>query len=183
MSKSGRILAFVLVVVVLVGCGGPKPAPQATRAKAVPTSLWVDVLPSDGWFSIRATGRLGPYQNDAIIVYQDGRFVYSEQSQGQQFTGKLDADGIALWKRMFVTQAKFMTLQNDYPPGEPLQAPGGHADDPTYNDAIRYTILYREGGVVKTVTANWSGAPEELWPILTGFWKLMDRTKVTTEDD
>ena len=177
MSQSWRVLLLALAIVLLAGCGGPKPAPVPARPKAVVTVPWVDTLPPDGWFGIRATGRLAPFQNDGIIVYQDGRAVYTDENEGQQYDGKLDADGVARWKRMFVTQAKFMSLRDNYPPGKPLEVDEEEKDSPKSNDAILYTILYRDGSVVKTVRANKSGAPRELVPILNEFWNLVDELK------
>ena len=172
-----KVLLLALAGLLLVGCAGPKPAPAPTRPKAQATLPWVDTLPAEGWFSIRATGRLAPFQSDLIVVYQDGRAVYHDQGAGQQYEGKLDANGITRWKRMFVTQARFMSLSDNYPPGTPLPVEGEDKDLPKYNDAIRYTILYREGVVVKTVTANRSGAPRALTFIFNEFWNLMEEIK------
>jgi hypothetical protein len=179
MPQVRRVLLLALAGLLLVGCAGPRPAPVPTRPKAQATLPWVDTLPADGWFSIRATGRLGPFLNDLIVVYQDGRAIYNDQSVGQQYELKLDPNGIARWNRMFVDQAKFMSLKDTYPPDPslPIEVEEEEKNSPKYNDAIRYTILYREGGIVKTVTANTSGAPRELVPILNAFWNFIESIK------
>ena len=172
-----RIFLAVLVGLFLTSCAGPKPAPVPTRPQALATLPWSNTLPPDGWFSIRATGRVSPFQNDLIVVYPNGRATYVDQSDGKQFESQLDGQGIVRWKRMFETNAKFMSLQNSYPRGTPFPVQEDEKGLPQSNDAIVYTLMYRDGGAVKTVTANKSGAPEKLAALLDEFWNFVDEIK------
>lgn len=172
-----KALLLIVAILLLIGCSGPGPAPAPTRPKVMPTLPWVDTLPPDGWFSIRATGRVAPFQSEIIVVYQDGRAVYTDQAEGQEHQSRLDANGVARWKLMFVNQARFMSLKDDYPPGPPLQVEEEDKNLPKSNDAIRYTLMYRDGGVIKKVTANKSGAPPGLVMILDEFWNFADEIK------
>jgi hypothetical protein len=175
-----KLFLLVLAGTLLAGCGGPKPTPAPANPKGLPTSPWIDTLPPDGWFSIRATGRLVPFQNDLVVVYQDGRAVYIDPSDGRQYQSQLDAAGIARWKRLFTTVVKFMSLNDDYPPGTPFPVEEDQKGLPQFNDAIRYTLMYREGDVTKKVTAYKSGAPDELATILNEFWKFLEEIKLAS---
>lgn len=172
-----KALLLIVAISLLFGCSGPGPTPAPIRPKVAPTLPWIDALPPDGWFSIRATGRVAPFQGEIIVVYQDGRAVYTDQVEGQEYQSKLDANDMARWKRMFITQARFMSLKDDYPPGPPLQVEEDEKNLPQSNDAIRYTLMYRDGSVVKKVTANKSGAPTELQVILNEFWNFVNEIK------
>jgi hypothetical protein len=162
-----RVLLIAVVAVLLAGCGQPKTIPAPT-AGPLAQHTWAptDTLPPDGWFSIRATGRLASSDSDYVIVFQKGLVVYAEPVTGQQFQKQMDAQEIATWRRMFITQANFMSLQANYA-----------ATTPEPDDNIHYTILLRQGDTVKTVTAQKSGAPPMLQTILDEFWNLVDEVQ------
>lgn len=178
-----RICVVILTALFGVGCAGPTPAPPPTQPQALATLPWSDTLPPDGWFSIRATGRTSPFQNDLVVVYQSGRAIYLDQSSGQQFESKLDEASIATWRRMFESQARFMSLNDNYPPGTPFSPDDYPKDSPQANDAIRYTLIYRNGDAVKTVTASKSGAPVKLAIILDQFWSLVADIKLASSKE
>jgi hypothetical protein len=82
------------------------------------------------------------------------------------------------WKRMFETQARFMSLDGDYPAGTPIPADRYPPGSPQGNDALRYTLMYRSGDVVKTITAVKSGVPVRLGIVLDQFWNLIEDIKL-----
>jgi hypothetical protein len=162
-----RGFLIAVMAVLLAGCGQPKPTPAPTAGpQAQPTWAPTDTLPPDGWFSIRAAGRVAPPASDYVIVYENGLVVYTEPTKQQKFQKQMDAQEIATWRRMFITQANFMSLKDNYP-----------ATTPAPDDNVRYTILLRQGDTVKTVTAQKSGAPPMLQTILDEFWNLVDEVK------
>jgi hypothetical protein len=164
-----RILLVALTAALLAGCSQPRPASAPTAGpQAQHTWAPTDTLPPDGWFSIRATGRVAPPASNYVIVYQNGLIDYTEPSKGQRFQQQMDAQEMAVWKRMFISQANFMSLQDSYP-----------ATTPQPDDNIHYTILLRDGDKVKTVTAVKSGAPPMLQTILDEFWNLLDEVQPT----
>ena len=164
-----RFFLAAFVAALLAGCTQPRPAPAPTAGPlAQPTWAPADTLPPDGWFSIGAVGRVSAAASDYVIVYQDGRAVYTEPTTGERFQRQLDAQEMAVWKRMFVNQADFMSLNDNYP-----------ATTPQPDDNVRYTILLREGDRVKTVVATKSGAPQALQIILDEFWSLVDKVQST----
>lgn len=163
-----RILLVVLTAALVAGCSQPKPAP-APSVQIQPTSPFMNTLPPDGWFSIRAEGRVAPPASDYVIVYQNGLAIYTEPASGQRFQRQMDAQEMAVWKRMFVTQANFMSLKDNYP-----------ATTPQPDDNVSYTVLLRDGDKVKTVAAQKSGAPQALQIILNEFWNLLDEVQTTS---
>jgi len=170
MSTLQRILWVTGIVALLAGCSQPKPAPVSTSGpQAQHTWVPTDTLPPDGWFSIRAVGRVASADSDYVIVYQNGLAVYTEPAGGQQFQKQMDAQEMAAWKRMFVNQTDFMSLKDSYP-----------AATPQPDDNVRYTILLRQGDQVKTVVALKSGAPKALQIILDEFWNLVDEVQTTS---
>lgn len=165
-----RVLWVSCIVALLAGCSQPKPAPFSTSGpQAQHTWAPTDALPPDGWFSIRAVGRIASPDSDYVIVYQNGLAVYTEPASGQKFQRQMDAQEMAVWKRMFVNQANFMSLKDSYP-----------AATPQPDDNVRYTVLLREGDQVKTVVALKSGAPKALQIILNEFWNLVDEVRTTS---
>ena len=165
-----RILLVALTAALLAGCSQPRPAP-ASKAGPLAQHTWAptDTLPQDGWFSIGAVGRVSPDAGDYVIVYQNGLAVYTEPTSGKQFQRQMDAQEMATWKRMFVNQANFMSLKDNYP-----------ASTPQPDDNIRYTVLLRQGDTVKTVVAVKSGAPQALQILLDEFWNLVDEIQTTS---
>jgi hypothetical protein len=165
-----RILLVALTAALLAGCSQPRPAPVPT-AGPLAQHTWAptDTLPPDGWFSIAAVGRVSPAAGDYVIVYQNGLAVYTEPTGGKRFQRQLDAQEMAAWKRMFVSQASFMSLKDNYP-----------ATTPQPDDNVRYTVLLRDGDRVKTVVAIKSGAPQALRIILNEFWNLVDEVQTTS---
>ena len=176
-SHIHRAFLAVLAGLFVVSCAGPKPAPVPTKPQALATLPWSNILPSNAWFSIQATGRVSPYQSDLIVVYPNGRATYADQSEGKQFESQLDDQGILRWKRMLETNAKIMSLQDSYPRGTPFPVQEDEKGLPQSNDAILYTLTYREGNTVKTVKVNKSGAPEKLVAVLDEFWYFVDEIK------
>ncbi len=162
-----RLFLVACIAALLAGCTQPRPAPAPT-AGPLTQHTWApaDTLPPDGWFSIGAVGRVSPPASDTVIVYQNGLAVYTEPTSGKQFQRQLDAQEMAVWKRMFVNQANFMSLKDNYP-----------ATTPQPDDNVRYTVLLREGDRVKTVVAIKSGAPPALQIILDEFWSLVDQVQ------
>ena len=162
-----RLFLVAFIAALLAGCSQPRPAPAPT-AGPLAQHTWApaDTLPPDGWFSIGAVGRVSPAASDYVIVYQNGLAVYTEPASGKQFERQLDAQDMAVWKRMFVNQANFMSLKDNYP-----------ATTPQPDDNVRYTVLLREGDRVKTVVAIKSGAPQALQIILDEFWSLVDQVR------
>jgi hypothetical protein len=161
-----RMIALALLVICLVSCS-PRPAP-VPRLAGTPLAVepaW-DSLPDGAWFSVRATPA-GSAQAQAILVYQDGRVIYSDPSTGALSQFQLDEQNITFWKRLF-DQARFMTLNQDYAAGTP---------DPSEDDSLHYTILYRQGSDVKKVTAVKSGAPTSLQVILNESLDLIEQVK------
>src|SRR5512136_640713 len=147
-----RIFLLACIAVLSAECTQPRPVPAPTlRPLAQPTWGPADTLPPDAWFSISAVGRVSPAASDYVIVYQNGLAIYTEPASGERFQRQLDAQEMAVWKRMFVNQADFMSLKDNYP-----------ATTPQPDDNVRYTILLREGGRVKAVVATKSGAPQAL---------------------
>ena len=164
-----RILLIALTAALLAGCSQPRPAPASTTGPlAQRTGAPTDTLPPDGWFSIGAVGRDSPAARDYVLVYQNGLAVYTQSTSGQRFQRQMDAQEMATWKRMFVSQANFMSLKDNYP-----------ATTPQPDDNVRYTVLLRDGDTVKTVVAQKSGAPQALQIILNEFWNLVDEVQTT----
>jgi hypothetical protein len=165
-----RLFLAACIAALLAGCSQPRPAPAPTSGPpAQPTWGPADTLPPDGWFSISAVGRVAPAVSDYVIVYQNGLAVYTEPTSGERFQRQLDAQDMAVWKRMFVNQANFMSLKDNYP-----------ATTPQPDDNVRYTVMLREGDQVKTVVAIKSGAPPSLQIILDEFWSLVDQVQSTS---
>lgn len=165
-----RLFLVALIAALLAGCSQPRPAPAPT-AGPLAQHTWAppDTLPPDGWFSIGAVGRGSSAAGDYLLVYQNGLAVYTEPTSGKQFQRQLDAQEMAVWKRMFVNQANFMSLKDNYP-----------ATTPQPDDNVRYTVLLREGDQVKTVVTQKSGAPQALQIILNEFWNLVDEVQTTS---
>ena len=165
-----RLFLLACIAVLSAGCTQPRPAPAPTLGPlAQPTWGPADTLPPDGWFSIGAVGRVSPAASDYVIVYQNGLAVYTEPTTGERFQRQLDAQDIAGWKRMFINQADFMSLKDNYP-----------ATTPQPDDNIRYTVLLRQGDTVKTVIAVKSGAPQALQILLDEFWNMVDEIQTTS---
>ena len=162
-----RLFLVALIAALLAGCTQPRPAPAPTSGPLA-QHTWAppDTLPPDGWFSIGAVGPISPAASDTVIVYQNGLAVYTEPTSGKQFQRQLDAQEMAVWKRMFVNQTNFMSLKDNYP-----------ATTPQPDDNVRYTVLLREGDRVKTIVAIKSGAPPALQIILDEFWSLVDQVQ------
>ncbi len=169
-----RVLLLTLAIAgLLTACGGPRPTvapvestPMGPTAQPTPD---LAVLPPDGWFSIQAIGKVSPSTSDIVIAYQDGHAVYFNQNTGQQFRNQLDDKTKANWERMFIAQAQFMTLNDDYV-----------ATTPEPDDSVHYVLRYRQGGTVKIVKAQLSGSPPELQTIIQQFWYLIDQIQATS---
>jgi hypothetical protein len=161
-----RVLLVVVTLMLLAGCSRLRPtvAPMAPTLSSSDT----ETLPPDAWFSIQATGRVSPSFSDILIVYQNGLAVYTDQSSGKQFKKQFDEKDKTRWQGLFVTRAKFASLEDEYP-----------ATTPTPDDATHYVFRYRQDDMVKTVKAQKSGAPPELQVIIREFWSLVETIQLT----
>jgi heat shock protein HslJ len=92
--------------------------------------------------------------NDALTIYQDGSAVVTRKEFTREIT--LTADELSTIRQL-LQDASFGSLQADYPPA----APGA--------DYFTYTVTY-EG---KTVTAQDTGVPESLQPLIEALGTLV----------
>jgi len=92
--------------------------------------------------------------NDALTLYQDGSALVTRKEFTREIT--LTADELSTIRQL-IQDASFGSLQPDYPP----EAPGA--------DYFTYTVTY-EG---KTVTAQDTGVPESLQPLIEALGTLV----------